>query len=178
MKRLIRFIDKCGSFGGGLAGLMLCVALALIVAEIVLRGCFNSTLLITDEYSGYLMVGATFCALSYTLRERGHIRMTFLHRIVTGRPRLYLDVACFAIGLVFSAGLTYFTAQLFWDSVVTQTQSMQISETYLAIPQFFMPLGAFLLTIQFVGEICKSLLALKADTAGLLLNEEAPDLGR
>lgn len=49
---------------------MLCVALVMICAEIVLRSVFDRTLYITDEYSGYLMCGLTFCALAYTLREK------------------------------------------------------------------------------------------------------------
>ena len=178
MKRAVIWIDALSGLLGGLAGLMLCGGLALIVAEIVLRSAFDHTLFITEEYAGYLMCGLTFCALGYTLRERGHIRMTFLLKAVRGRGRVYLDLACFVVGLVFCAGLTFFTAQFFWDSVVSGSQSMQISETYLAIPQFFMPLGAAIMTLQFAGEILRSIAILRGDTEGLRLHEEAEGLGR
>lgn len=178
MEKIARFIDKCSGFGGAIAGLMLCAGLGLIIAEIILRSCFNSTLYITNEYAGYLMSGLTLCALSYTLRDRAHIRMTFLHRTVTGKARLYLDLACFAAGLVFSIGLAWFTVQLFWDSVSNQTQSMQISQTYLAIPQFFMPFGALLLSLQFFSEILKTLLALRSGAVDIAIDEAAQNLGR
>lgn len=178
MKRIIRTIDRISTFSGGLAGVMLCVGLGLTCVEIVLRGAFSSTLFITEEYSGYLMCGLTFCALSYTLREKGHIRMTFVHRIVAGKSRLILDAVCFAAGFLFCAVITGFTGDFFWDSVVTRSQSMQISETYLAIPQFFMPFGAGIMTLQFLGEFLKTVLVLQGNSGGMDLREEDAHLGR
>lgn len=178
MKRVVQWIDALSSLAGAVAGIMLCGGLALIVTEIVVRSFFDRTLFVTEEYSGYLMCGLTFCALGYTLRERGHIRMTFLLKAVKGRRKVWLDIVCFAVGLVFCAGLTFFTAKFFWDSVVTQSQSMQISETYLAVPQFFMPLGAGIMTLQFFGEILRSVAVLRGDKDGLTLYEESSGLGR
>ena len=178
MKRMVKWIDTLSGLCGGLAGLMLCAGLGLIVVEIVLRSAFSRTLFITEEYAGYLMCTLTFCALGYTLRDKGHIRMTFLLRVVKGRPRIYLDILCFAIGLVFCAALTYFTGVFFLDSVVSRSQSMQISEAYLAVPQFFMPLGALIMTLQFLGEILRSIALLKGDLEDLELREESSALGR
>jgi TRAP-type C4-dicarboxylate transport system permease small subunit len=124
------------------------------------------------------MCGLTFCALGYTLRDKGHIRMTFLLKAVKGRPRICLELVCFAIGLAFCLALTWFTGLFFWDSVVSRSQSMQISETYLAIPQFFMPLGALILSLQFCGEILRSISLLKEDPGALALREESDALGR
>ncbi|MBU1565722.1 MAG: TRAP transporter small permease [Proteobacteria bacterium] len=178
MKRLIRIIDGISAVVGGLAGVMLCIGLVLTCGEILLRTAFDRTLFITDEYSGYLMCGLTFCALGYTLKEKGHIRMTIIHGIVKDRKRDYLDTICYAVGCIFSAFITFHTGQLFLDSVATGSQSMQISATYLAIPQFFMPFGALIITLQFFSEFLKSILVLKGDTSGLVLREEIQDLGR
>lgn len=178
MKQLIRTIDGLSGLMGGLAGIMLCIGLVLTCGEILLRTAFDRTLYITDEYSGYLMCGLTFCALSYTLKEKGHIRMTLIHGLIKDRKRDYLDTICFLVGGIFSAFLTLYTWDLFRDSVATGSQSMQISATYLAIPQFFMPFGAGVLTLQFFSEFLKSLLILRGDTAGLVLREEIKDLGR
>lgn len=178
MKPLIRWIDGLSGLAGGLSAVLLCAGLALIFLEIVLRSAFSSTLFITEEYSGYLMCGLTFCALAYTLREKGHIRMTFLNKLVTGTARIYLDLACFLVGFLFGLALTLFTFQFFWDSILTGSQSMQISETYLAVPQFFMPFGAAILTLQFLSETLKTVLVIKGDTEGLPLRQEAESLGR
>ena len=178
MKRLIRYIDTCASFGALLSAVFMVAGWLMIMAEIIMRSGFDSTLMITDEYSGYLMCALTFCALSYTLREKGHIRMTLIHKVIADRKRLYLDLICFLIGFGFCIAATVFAARYFYDSLVTGSQSMQISETYLAIPQFFMPLGFGMMALQFVGEALKSILIIKGDISGLKIGQESRELGR
>ena len=178
MKRLINLIDNLSGIGGWLAGILMAVALAISVAEIVVRSGFDATLYVTDEYTGYLMAMLTFMGLAYTLRERGHIRMMFLPHIIKGRAHVIFNMVCYLVGFLFCAGLTWFTGEFFWDSVVSESQSMQVSETYLAIPQFFLPVGSLLLTLQFAAEFLKGLALLRGDTQGLRILEEADDLGR
>lgn len=178
MKKLINAIDRISGFGGFLAGAMMCMGVALVMGEIILRTGFSRTLYVTEEYSGYLMAILTFCALGYTLRERGHIRMTFLHKVVTGRPRVYLDMACFIVGFLFCVTLTWYMSIFFWDSVVTGSRSMQISRTYLAVPQAFLPFGSSVIALQFVSEFLKSIQILRGDTEGIVVAEEKDDQGR
>ena len=102
--------------------------------------------------------GLTFLALGYTLKEKGHIRMTFLHTVLRGKKRLLLEALCLLTGLVFTLLMTWTTSLFFWDSVVFGSRSMQISETYLAIPQFFLPLGS--------GIFCPSVLCGAASDSG------------
>lgn len=178
VKKLINALDTLSGFGGFLAGTMMCIGVVLIVSEIILRTGFSKTLYVTEEYAGYLMAMLTFCALGYTLRDRSHIRMTFLHKVVVGRARVYLDMVCFVIGFCFCVVLTYFTAKFFWDSVVTGSRSMQISRTYLAIPQAFLPFGSLLISLQFLSEFLKGIFLLRGDTQGIRIAQEATDQGR
>ena len=84
-----------------------------------------------------MMAAMTFLALAYTLKEKSHIRMTFLHTIAKGRAKIMVDVFALCVGATFCAVLTYTTMDFFWDAVVTKSRSMSISQTYMAIPQFF-----------------------------------------
>ena len=138
------------------------VSTLLVLAEILVRSAFSKTLYITEEYSGYLVAAMTFLALAYTLKDKGHIRMTFLHTMAKGRAKVFVDIFAYSIGFVFCALLTYTAADLFWDSVVTQSRSMQISQTYLAIPQFFMPFGTLVMALQFAAEAARSMLLLRS----------------
>jgi len=178
MKALINAIDKISGFGGRTAGVMVIMALVIVCAEVVTRSVFGKTTYIPDEYSGYLMAMLTFFGLAYTLRERGHIRMMFLLHVLKGRARLFCNMVCLFVGFLFCLGLFVFTAEFFWDSVVNQTQSMQITETYLAIPQVFLPIGSLMMALQFLGEFLKGLAMLRQDTEGLRIQEETDELGR
>lgn len=178
MKKLIKLIDSLSGFSGWIAGIMIVIAMVLIVAEIIWRTGFSSTLYIADEYAGYLMTMITFCGLAYTLRERGHIRMMMLPRFIKGRAHVIFNMVCFSIGIFFCIALTWFTFVFFLDSFVSGTKSMHVSETYLAIPQFFMPLGAALMSLQFLAEFLKGVAIFRGDTEGLRIHEETADLGR
>ena len=176
MNKFVSYADKLSLVGGVLSGIMICGGVCLVIGEILARSVFNSTLYVAEEYSGYLMAGLTFVALGYTLRDKGHIRMTFLRSALAPRRKVILDMICFVIGFLFCIGLTYVTFIFFWDSVVSGSRSMQISETPLAIPQIFLPLGALIMLLQFLAEFLKSYHALKSE-AYAELPEEAKDLG-
>lgn len=178
MNKIINLIDKISGFNGWVAGIMMAVALILTVTEIVARTGLSKTLYVVDEYSGYLMAAMTFCGLAYTLRERGHIRMMMLPHFVKGRSRIYFNMVCFTVGFIFCIALTGYTYVFFWDSFVSGSKSMHVSETLLAIPQFFMPFGSFLMTLQFLAEFLKGVAMLRGDTQGLRILEETDELGR
>lgn len=162
MEKIVRLFDRISEVFGMIAGVMMLSGLTLVIAEIVARALFDKTLYITEEYTGYLMVAITFLGLASTLKNKGHIRMVFLHKLVTGKARILLDIYAFTIGLVIFTIITITTTNFFWDSVVSQTRSMQISETYLAVPQSMMPLGSFVVTLQFAAELMRSILKLRA----------------
>ena len=178
MKIVIKFIDKLSGLNGWITGIMMVVALVLAVAEIVYRTGFSGTLYITDEYEGYLMAMVTFCGLAYTLRERGHIRVMILPHFLKNHIRTAFNMGCFVIGFAFCVAFTWYTFVFFWDSYVHGSRSMHVSETYLAIPQFFMPLGGALMTLQFLAEFLKGVAILRNDTEGLNIHEETDELGR
>jgi TRAP-type C4-dicarboxylate transport system permease small subunit len=104
--------------------------------------------------------------------------MMFLLHFLKGRARILCNMVCLFVGFLFCLGLFVFTGEFFWDSVVNQTQSMQITETYLAIPQVFLPIGSLMMALQFLGEFLKGLAMLRQDTEGLRIQEETDDLGR
>ena len=162
MQLFVRFCDRLSVLCGIAAGVLMVASTLLVLVEIVVRSAFSKTLYITEEYSGYLMAAMTFLALAYTLKDKSHIRMTFLHTLVKGRARIWVDIFAFTAGFAFSAVLTYTCADFFWDAVATSSRSMQISQTYLAIPQFFMPFGTLVMTLQFAGEAIRSILLLRS----------------
>lgn len=162
MGKFIKLVDRINQGTGIITGFMMILATVMVLLEIITRTVFSKTLYITEEYTGYLMVGITFVGLAFTLKEKGHIRMTFLQTVLKGKARMYLEMYALTVGLLFFIVITYTTAGFFWDSVVSQTRSMQISSTYIAIPQFFMPLGSFLMTMQLIAELMRSIVNVKS----------------
>jgi TRAP-type C4-dicarboxylate transport system permease small subunit len=167
MEKVSKAIDKLSQLFGIISGVIMLCGVILVIAEILARTLFDSTLYITEEYTAYFMVAITFLGLAYTLKEKGHIRMVFLHNIVKGgKARAYLDLYSFVVGLIIFFIITVVSTEFFWDSIVSGSRSMQISKTYLAIPQFAMPLGSLLITLQFASELIKTVLKLRTGEFG------------
>ena len=173
----MKIFDKLSDFGGKLSGAFMIAGLVMIVIEILLRSLFHGTLYIAEEYTGYLMSALTFIAYGYTLKEKGHIRMTLVRQSLSPKTKIIVDIFCYIIGLGFSVILLYVTFGYFWSSVLSGTRSMQVSRTYLAIPQFFMPFGSMLLLLQFIAELVKSYRVLRSGSYSDI-REESMELGR
>lgn len=178
MEKFVRAIDRISHAFGIIAGLMMLIGVALVLTEIFVRALFDNTLYITEEYTAYLMVAITFFGLAYTLKEKGHIRMVFLHKFIKGgKARIFLDIYSFMVGLAMFTVITITSTDFVWDSVVSGTRSMQISKTYLAIPQSAMPLGSLLITLQFAAQIVRSIIKLRTGEIDEI-ETESQELGR
>lgn len=135
-----RIIDKTSDIFGVIAGVTMVLGVILVLTEVVVRSVFDSTIYITQEYMGYFMVSITLLGLAYTLKEKGHIRLTFLHKFIKpGKGRVILDMITFICGLIIFIIITYATFKFFLSTYSSGTRSMHITKTYPAIPQFAMP---------------------------------------
>lgn len=179
MTAIIRIIDKISDFFGYIAGIAMVLGAVFTLAEIVARSIFGATLYITYEYTGYFMVATTLFGLAYTLKEKGHIRLSLIHSVVkSGKGRTVLDIFAFICGIIMFSILTYATFELFMNTYNSGTRSMQISRTYLAIPQFMLPLGSLMMTLQFISELLKAIMRFKTGDFDVETDAETEALGR
>ena len=164
MKKMISIIDRISFYGAIVAGILVCIICGMILVEIVLRSFLNTTMYIADEYAGYAMALISFLGLGYTLSQNGHIRMTFIHKALKEKGRGIIDLFAYLVGVLVSFYIVVVTWKYFFASAVDGSRSMQISQTPLAIPQFFVFLGSVMLALQFISETCKAYLIVKGDT--------------
>lgn len=163
MDKFAKIIDRISNLFGVVSGIFILLGVSMIIIEIITRSAFNSSLNITAEYMGYFMVAITFFGLALTLKDKEHIRIVFIHKIFkTGKLRFFLDLYALIVGLAIFITVAVGATKFFWNSVVSSTQSMQLSNTYLAIPQFALVLGSFLLSFQFFAEILKLIIKFRS----------------
>ena len=159
VKILSRSLAKLNRVLGIVSGACIALACCLIIAEIVLRIAVHRSLYVTDEYVGYFMAVSSFLGLSFVEMENGHIRMDLIDLAARRIPRLLktMKILAYAVAFLFAAYLTYVTWELFRQSWLYQSRSMQISATLLAIPQFFLPLGSLTLSLQYLSHLQQTL---------------------
>jgi len=156
MKKLISIVDKLSIGLGKIAAFFVFAVCTLIFIEIILRSVFNKTLFITSEYAGYAMCIITFLGLAYTLYNDGHIRVTIIYSKLSERGKVICDMINYFIGILLCIYIFKATGNLFYNSVIKQTRSVQVFATYIAIPQFFLPFGTAFITLQYLCKFIKS----------------------
>lgn len=175
--KFLSFADKLSTITGYIAGTIVCLQVLLVLSEITARTFFSQTLYVADEYSGYMMSIFCYLSLAYTMKNKSHIRMTFLLVVLKGKAKLVLDMICQLLGVYFCAWMLYYTSIFFWDSFISGSRSITVSNTYLAIPQFFIPLGLVILMIQFLAELIRDWLSITGKIDGSI-EIESSELGR
>lgn len=159
IERLLGWIDKGSRFGAWLSALAMLVIVALISVEIGARSLFQSSTLISDEYSGYLMVAVVMLGLSYTFAEGGHIRINILTSRLSGWPARLLEAVVSLAALLMCAFFLYHTLLMVYDSFSYDMRADSISETPVFIPQIMILVGFFLLTLQVAAHFIRRLLS-------------------
>ncbi len=133
-------------------GGVLLVGIAVLVnVEIVVRGVFNTSTLLADEYSGYLFAWLTLLGFGYALQQGAFLRVEGLIDRLSPRWRARADVLSALVGLVVAVVCTYSTATLVLATLRYGTLSIQPSATPLWMPQIVMPLAFGGLALIYLG---------------------------
>lgn len=144
--------DRCPGrriFGaaGTVAEFALVAMLVVMVAEVVARQIFHSSLLIAEELASYFLLAATFLGLGLAFFDGALFRMEAIIERVRGAPRqtyeLVLGLLALAVSAILTWWLTDYTLSTFDRGLVSDGRV----PIPLWIPQVTMPLGALLLTL-------------------------------
>jgi TRAP-type C4-dicarboxylate transport system permease small subunit len=153
-----RILDRVSRALCALASAFLALMAVLINVEIIARYGFNTSTLISDEYSGYLFVGCTLLAFGYAFNAGQFLRVDAVVHRLRGRPRAASELVAATAGLAVSAICVYATWQLFEASWRLGTRSIQPSATPLWIVQIIVPFAFGWLALLYLGAIARLLL--------------------
>ena len=148
------------SFGHRIAQLAIVGMMALITCDVIARNVFRTSLLISDEVSGYLLVVMTFFGISYSLRSGSLLRIEFLLFALPTRLRCIVDVVFDLAALIVCLLLLRSMIRFTWITWEREAIAPTLIETPLWIPQLAMPLGMVILVIAFLLELRGSILRL------------------
>ena len=146
---LDRWLDRFYLWCGYAAAALLVALALLIIASIVSRllGTYVPGL---TEYSGYAMAGASFLALSNTLRSGGHIRVGIVLNALHGRARRGLQLWCLAMGTFLAWYLAWYLVRMTHVSWKLGDRSEGADALLLWIPQTLVAFGSIVLAVCFL----------------------------
>jgi len=142
------------------AGWMFFVCAAFITFDVVARNFLGFSSKSTTEVTGYMLAFGMAWGLSYTLLDRGHVRVdTLVNRLPLG-VRQYLHALALLLLSVFAGYATYgaiFLAQESFDFGATDMSALRVP---LVIPQALWAFGLLMLFVTVLELLAEALVLL------------------
>lgn len=177
--RTIAFLRGLSRVTVWLAGLLLLALCVAVGAEVVMRRLFDTSLQGVDEFGGYTLAVVSTFAFTYTLLERGHIRIDALYGVLPPRLQRLMDLVALAALIVFFALILAYAWELFFRSYSRGTRSMTPLAVPLVYPQALWFAGLALFVATSVVLLLRALLALvqgrPSDAARLIGSKSATE---
>lgn len=139
----------------GMASAFLILTICLIIsAQILLNltgrllpGFLPSTIPSYADFAGFMLAGATFLAMAYTLRSGGHIRVNLVVQRMSRRAVMVAEFLALTVASLFVGFALYFCGALVMESLHYGDVSNGIIPVPLWIPQSAMTFGMGLLLV-------------------------------
>lgn len=150
---VIKLIETVSSWTGKFFSFAVCVMMIIIAKEVISRYVFNAPSIWAPEWIPVL--GGMYCIMggAYTMKDRGHVNVDLIYNKVSSRRRVILDLITFPIGLLFFAALLYGSSRYAWMSISVFENSGTSARTPVWIAKAMLPLGTFLMGIQWICNI-------------------------
>jgi TRAP-type C4-dicarboxylate transport system permease small subunit len=127
------------------------------------------------EIAGYLLVAASFLALSATLKSGVHIRVTLVLNTLPAATRRVVEAGALAFAAAATAYATWHLGSFAYTSFLYNELSPGLIPVPLAYPQTAMAFGAAVLAIAFVDEL---VITLRQGRPSFRAAEDAISLGQ
>jgi C4-dicarboxylate transporter DctM subunit len=147
------FSDKLNIAGGFLGGLSILIIGCIVSYEVFMRYLFNAPTTWVLEISIYLCIACVFLAGGYALKEKHHIYVDVITNKLSERNQILFQIVSLAISLVYTLILTWKGGQMAIHSFVMHEVSPTVINVPVVIPHAMVPIGGFMLVIEFVRQI-------------------------
>jgi TRAP-type transport system small permease protein len=127
--------------------LLLLAMMGLIIAEVVARSFFATSLQFVDEYASYALVWLTYLGISVALHDGALFSVELVSDRLGRRIRAALQVVWDILGLGFSVTLVWQSVRQVLSSYEREMVAPTVLATPLWLPQLVMPIGGALLVL-------------------------------
>jgi TRAP-type C4-dicarboxylate transport system permease small subunit len=141
-----RILDLLASLG---CSILVFIMLSVSV-DVVLRYFLNRPVLGLSEITGYLLLYMTFLGAAWLLRREGHVKVDIVLNRLGPRAQAALGITSSVIGIIISLALIWYGTETTWDHLLRGVYRTTILEFPKAPLLAVIPIGGFLLLIQFL----------------------------
>ena len=162
LKKLINIFDRTNDVFALLAIAFLVFMMLIINGEVITRVSLGGSLKWVIEVTEYSMVYMVFLATAWLLRSDGHVKVELLLNVLKPRNHTLVNTITSVAAAIACLVVAFYSAQFTWDNFQDHTTVTSLLRppkwTILAI----IPVGCFLLFIQFARRSYSYLQRLRA----------------
>lgn len=147
METIKRVMDVCRRSSLAVSAVALIALTLLEIVEIFLRTFFKTSLLIVDEYAGYLLAAMVFMGLCNSFHGGGFVRVEAVYNLFRGIPKRVMDTLFLLVLDVLFYIITYQCVLLNVVNFQKKLVSNSIMKTPIWIPQLMMSVGLILFCV-------------------------------
>ena len=146
-----------------LGGLLLLFITFSIAYSIVTRKLNLPTPVWVVQFDEYALLWVPFLATAWILANDKHVSVQFLVQYLGGKGKKVLDSIHNLVGMVLCGIFCWYGAYTTWDHYVrevTDVASVDVPKAYVLV---IIPVGFFLLTLQFLSKFLAGLMGKESD---------------
>lgn len=137
----------------------LAIMVILVTIEVILRVTVHSSLLIVDEFSGYLMVFVAYWGAILAVDSDNFVRVSIIYDKYGPTLKRVVDIVYHLIFMIFVGMMAFFTYKSVLSVYIHGTISNTIARVPLVYPKGFLLIGLILmelyLSVEFLLLIAK-----------------------
>lgn len=153
MDGFVRVVKGISQLCGIVAAVLIALGVIVVCQMVFVRYVLNHNTIWQTDFVTYSLIAATFIGSPYVLMTRGHVNVDVLPLHVGPNARYWLALFAALVSFAFCLAMTVLTT-LFWQEA---WENRWVSDTMwrarLWIPYGAMPIGLFILCLQYVADI-------------------------
>ncbi|MDI3468958.1 MAG: hypothetical protein OJF62_001021 [Pseudolabrys sp.] len=177
MDSFIQAVKFLSRVTGVIGALLVGIAVLVICDMVIERYIFDATTIWQIDIVTYSIVGATFISSPYVLMTRGHVNVDILPLHIGPNARYWLALATSLVAVAFCAVAFVLCSAYWYQAYSERWLSDTVWRSRLWIPLLTMPVGLFLLTLQYIVDII-ALVTGREPPFGMTDKESAEDVAR
>lgn len=150
-------LNKLYELSGVLAAFFLLSIGVLVIAQVFGR-FFDVLIPSADDFARLCMAASSFLALTYTMRQGGHIRVNLLlSKLPPGLAR-GMEIFCLLCGVLLMGYFSYYCVDMVRDGILFPDYTIGLIPIPKWIPQVGMTIGIALLFVSLVDDLVSVLM--------------------
>jgi len=157
LKYLEKLFDVITDALAFFAGVILILIMVSVSLDVVMRYFLKAPMIWVDELAEYGLLYITFMGTAWLLKQEGHVVVDLIGNAVSLKRRKMLTLFSSGVGLFVCAIVTYFGVEVTWSLFARGIYNPTMLEIPRGVLVAVIPLGTFLLCIQFLRRMFASL---------------------